>query len=97
MAARMASSWTAAARAAEAAAAVARITPRDLQRYQRDGVVCLRAVFSDRWIDVMREATDEAMVRSAAHCIACCPTSPTVRSLPVSLPGEPRSTRGAVR
>jgi len=36
------------------------LTPDEIETYRRDGVVCLRAVLSDDWVAVVRDAVDDA-------------------------------------
>ena len=37
------------------------ITEKDIETYRRDGVVKLSGVFDPKWVDYMREATEECM------------------------------------
>src|SRR5579864_4331532 len=39
------------------------VTEEDVDRFWRDGAICLRGVFSDEWLDSLRVATDEAIAR----------------------------------
>ncbi len=39
----------------------------DREQYERDGVVCLRGVFSMEWIDSLRSAVDEALMHPGPH------------------------------
>ncbi|SLN29555.1 phytanoyl-CoA dioxygenase family protein [Oceanibacterium hippocampi] len=43
------------------------ITADDRAAYARDGVVCLRAMFDDDWIDFMRGWVDQAIARPGPH------------------------------
>ena len=43
------------------------ITPDDVGAYERNGVVCLRGAFSDWWIDLLREAVEEALAHPGPH------------------------------
>ena len=37
------------------------ITPEEIRTYQKDGIVCLRQVFSTDWVNRMRDAAEECM------------------------------------
>ncbi|RVU38512.1 hypothetical protein EOI86_04300 [Hwanghaeella grinnelliae] len=43
------------------------ITDAEFAAYERDGVVCLRDVFSSDWIDLMRGAVEDAMADPGPH------------------------------
>ena len=47
----------------ETASPVSIVTKEDADRFWRDGAICLRAVFSDEWLDILRQATDEAIAQ----------------------------------
>lgn len=36
-----------------------RVTERDVETYERDGVVCLRGVFDQHWIDLLGEGVEK--------------------------------------
>ena len=37
-------------------------TEEERARYERDGVVCLRGVFGEEWLSLLREATEEVLL-----------------------------------
>jgi ectoine hydroxylase-related dioxygenase (phytanoyl-CoA dioxygenase family) len=39
------------------------VTPREIEDYQRNGVVCLRGVYSTKWVDYLRETLDAFYAR----------------------------------
>jgi ectoine hydroxylase-related dioxygenase (phytanoyl-CoA dioxygenase family) len=43
------------------------ITAEDRDTYERDGVVCLRRIFPDRWLTFLSEAIEEAMAHPGPH------------------------------
>jgi len=40
---------------------VREVTPEEREAYARDGIVCLRGFFDDRWVEALRAATEEEM------------------------------------
>jgi len=42
------------------------ITPQEIEDYRRDGVVCLRGVYSPDWVDRLREALDAFYARASS-------------------------------
>lgn len=44
--------------------AIPEISRRDLEAFERDGVICLRSVFDNSWVERMQVAIDKAMAKS---------------------------------
>jgi len=55
------------------------VTSQDIADYQRDGVVCLRGMFSPAWCDMLRAASLEAMDSGAGRAREAKPQSGTGR------------------